>query len=159
MNTAIKHRCLKWGVIALQAFIGFTAIAGGYNLVSHPDGTMQTPIEWLHASPFETFLAPGIVLLIAIGVGNVFSLALIIAGNRHIANLAFIGGGCLIVYMVAEIWWIGLQTSLQPLYLALGSGLLLCGLTLRGRPFIESARPSAHPEWALPVPVGGGIEP
>jgi hypothetical protein len=46
---------------ALQFFIGFTAIAGGYQLASHPKGTPAMPIEMLHASPFATFFIPGIV--------------------------------------------------------------------------------------------------
>lgn len=37
----------------------------------------------------------------------------------------------MIGYMTAEVWWIGWQNALQPLYLVLGVVLLLCGLALR----------------------------
>jgi hypothetical protein len=115
----------------LQAFIGLTAIAGGYNLVSHPKGSPQMPIEWLHASPFANFLIPGIVLLVVIGAGNVLSLGVTIAGLRHRGNVAVAGGVSLIGYMTAEVWWIDWQNALQPLYLMLGMILLLCGLAQR----------------------------
>jgi hypothetical protein len=131
MSKIIKHRSLAWCTGALQAFIGLTAIAGGYSLMSHPKGTPQMPIEWLHTSPFATFFIPGIVLLVLIGGVNVLSLAVTIGGGRHSGNLAVAGGACLVGYMTAEVWWIGWQTALQPLYLVLAVVLLLCGLALR----------------------------
>ena len=126
-----KIRCLAWGIGALQVFIGFTAIAGGYQLLSSPMGSPSMPIEMLHASPFATFIIPGIVLLVFIGAVNVLSLVVTITGGRHRGSLAFVGGGILIGYMTAEVWWIGWQNALQPLYLALGLILLLSGLVLR----------------------------
>ena len=89
------------------------------------------PIEMLQASPFATFIIPGIVLLAFIGVVNVLSLVVTIAGGRHRGSIAVIGGGILIGYMTAEVWWIGWQNALQPLYLVLGVVLLLSGLAMR----------------------------
>jgi hypothetical protein len=54
-----------------------------------------------------------------------------ITGGRHRGSIAVVGGGILIGYMTAEVWWIGWQNALQPLYLALGVVLLLSGLALR----------------------------
>jgi hypothetical protein len=116
---------------ALQVFIGFTAIAGGYQLVSHPNGTPAMPIEMLHASPFATFFIPGIVLMVFIGAVNILSLVVTITGGRHRGSTAVVGGGILIGYMTAEVCWIGWQNALQPLYLALGVVLLFSGLALR----------------------------
>ena len=131
MSRIVNRRCLVWCMCALQAFIGFTAIAGGYKLVSHPKGTPEIPIEWLHTSPFATFFIPGIVLLLVIGAGNVLSLGVTIASGRHRGTVAVVVGGSLICYMIAEVWWIGWQNALQPLYLVLGVVLLLCGLALK----------------------------
>ena len=126
-----KIRCLAWGIAALQVFIGFTAIAGGFQLLSNPMGTPSMPIEMLHASPFATFVIPGIVLLVFIGAVNVLSLVVTITDGRHRGSLAFVGGGILIGYMTAEVWWVGWQNALQPLYLALGLIMLLSGLVLK----------------------------
>jgi len=115
----------------LQVFIGFTAIAGGYQLLSNPMGTPEMPVEMLHDSPFTTFFIPGMALVIFIGAVNVLSLFMTITGGRHRSSLAVVGGGILVGYMTAEVWWIGWQNALQPLYLALGLILVLSGLTLR----------------------------
>lgn len=131
MSKFVKVRCLAWGMGGLQVFIGFTAIAGGYQLVLHPNGTPAMPIEMLYASPFATFFIPGIVLLVFIGAVNILSLVVTITGGRHRGSIAVVGGGILIGYMTAEVWWIGWQNALQPLYLALGVVLLLTGMALR----------------------------
>jgi len=126
-----RMRGLAWGMGALQFFIGFTAIAGGYQLLSHPMGTTEMPVEMLHASPFSTFFIPGVVLVIFIGAVNVLSLFMTITGGRHRGSIAVVGGGILVGYMTAEVWWIGWQNTLQPLYLALGLILIWFGLALR----------------------------
>ena len=131
MSKSVKVRCLAWTMGALQVFIGFTAMAGGYQLVSHPNGTPAMPIEMLHASPFANFFIPGIVLLVFIGAVNILSLLVTITAGRHGGSIAVVGGGILIGYMTAEVWWIGWQNALQPLYLALGVVLLLSGLALK----------------------------
>lgn len=130
MSKLVKVKCLAWGIGALQAFIGFTAIVGGYKLVTHPQGTPEMPIEMLQVSPFTTFFIPGIVLLVLIGVIHGLSLVVTITGGRHRGSIAAVGGGVLIGYITAEVWWIGLQNALQALYLALGVVLLLSGFAL-----------------------------
>jgi hypothetical protein len=82
---------------ALQVFIGFTAIAGGYQLVSHPKGTPAMPIEMLQASPFATFFIPGIVLLVFIGAVNVLSLVVTITGGRHRGSIAVVALGVVLL--------------------------------------------------------------
>ena len=148
MGKYFKVKCIVWVMGALQAFIGFTAIAGGSQLVAHPQGTPAMPIEMLQVSPFASFFIPGIVLLVFIGAVNVLSLVATITGSRHRGNIAVVGGGILIGYLTAEVWWIGLQNALQPLYLALGVVLILSGLVLRRKKFgmtFNLSRPEAEP--------------
>ena len=148
MKKFVKVKCLALGIGALQAFIGFTAIVGGSQLVAHPQGTPAIPIEMLQGSPFGSFFIPGIVLLIFIGAVNLLSLAVTITGRRHRGSVAVIGGGILIGYMAAEVWWIGLQNTLQPLYLALGAVLVLSGLVLRKMQIdmtLNTSMPKAEP--------------
>ena len=148
MNKFFKFKYLVWGIGALQAFIGFTAIVGGSQLVAHPQGTPAMPIEMLQSSPFASFFIPGIVLLVFIGAVNVLTLVVTVKGSRHSGSMAAIGGGILIAYMTAEVWWIGLQNALQPLYFALGVALVLSGLVLRRMQFGRTpftSMPKAEP--------------
>ena len=73
MNASNKSRLVPYSLSALQTFIGLTAIAGGFRLVSNPNGTKEFPIECLYHSLFTDYFIPGIVLLAVIGFGNVFA--------------------------------------------------------------------------------------
>lgn len=56
-------------LIALQLILGIGAVFGGLGLAIDPSGElMHMPIEFLEPSPFTTFLVPGIVLLLLLGL-------------------------------------------------------------------------------------------
>ena len=125
-----KKRLLKYSLGALQAFIGISAIAGGFRLVSNPNGTLDIPIEWLSNSPFTNYLIPGLVLLVVIGFGNVLAGIVSFLSKRYAGGLAAILGTFLILFMTIEVWFIGLRNFLQPLYFILGAVVLILGLKL-----------------------------
>jgi hypothetical protein len=125
-----KKRLLTFSLGTLQAFIGITAIAGGFRLVSNPNGTSDIPIEWLSNSPFTNYLMPGLVLLIVIGFGNVFAGIVSFLSKRHAGSIAAILGTFLILFMAIEVWFVGLRNFLQPLYFILGAIVLILGLKL-----------------------------
>ena len=125
-----KRRLLTYSLGALQAFIGITAIAGGFRLVSNPNGTSDIPIEWLNSAPFTNYLIPGLVLLIVIGFGNVLGGIFSFLSKRYAGCIAAILGTFLILFMTIEVWFIGLRTFLQPLYFILGAIVMALGFKL-----------------------------
>ena len=125
-----KKRLLTYSLGALQAFIGVTAIAGGFRLVSNPNGTLDIPIEWLNNSPFTSYLIPGLVLLVVIGFGNVLATIVSFLKMRCAGGIAIILGTFLILFMTIEVWFVGLRNFLQPLYFILGAIVLVLGLKL-----------------------------
>ena len=125
-----KRRLLTYSLGALQAFIGITAIAGGFRLVSNPNGTPDIPIEWLNSAPFTNYLIPGLVLLIVIGFGNVLGGIFFFLSKRYAGCIAAILGTFLILFMTIEVWFIGLRTFLQPLYFILGAIVMALGFKL-----------------------------
>ena len=125
-----KRRLLTYSLGAFQAFIGITAIAGGFRLVSNPNGTSDIPIEWLNSSPFTNYLIPGLVLLIVIGFGNVLGGIFSFLSKRYAGGLAAMLGTFLILFMTIEVWFVGLRNFLQPLYFILGAIVLVLGLKL-----------------------------
>lgn len=125
-----KKRLLTYSLGALQAFIGITAIAGGFRLVSNPNGTLDIPIEWLSNSPFTNYLIPGLVLLAVIGFGNALAGIASFLSKRYAGGLAAILGTFLILFMTIEVWFIGLRNFLQPLYFILAAIVLILGLKL-----------------------------
>jgi hypothetical protein len=125
-----KRRLLTYSLGAFQAFIGITAIAGGFRLVSNPNGASDIPIEWLNSSPFTNYFIPGSVLLIVIGFGNVLGGIFSFLSKRYAGGLAAMLGTFLILFMAIEVWFVGLRNFLQPLYFILGAIVLVLGLKL-----------------------------
>lgn len=116
----------RWllGVVVFQALSG---LFGGIMLVLDPSGKMLgTPIEMLNNTPFKTFLIPGLLLLIVLGVfPAIISFALWSKPNwkalerlEHLfsEHWSWIGAGVvgvgLLVWLAVELWMVGYSTLL-----------------------------------------------
>jgi hypothetical protein len=89
MNENKRSRFIVYFLGALQVFIGLTAIAGGFGLVSDPSGTkLNIPLDWLSNSPFTNYFVPGLVLLIVNGAGNFLAGIVTFLLNRYAGNIA-----------------------------------------------------------------------
>jgi len=131
MKKDIKNKFTTLVLGVLQIFIGITAVLGGFGLVSDPSGTkMAVPVELLKNSPFTNYLVPGLVLLIVNGTGNVLAGIATFLRSRYSGKLAAFFGLFLTLYMVIEVWFIGLLNFSQPLYFILGVAELILGLKL-----------------------------
>jgi hypothetical protein len=112
----------------LQVFVGLTAIVGGAKLVSDPSGNaVGVPLEWLSGSPFSDYSVPGWVLVVAIGLGHAAASLLSAFGHRQFGRAAIVQGGLLAGYIAVEVWAIGWQAALQPLYFILGLAQIALG--------------------------------
>ena len=131
MNSDVKSRWIGYSLGVLQAFIGVTAAAGGFGLVSDPSGAkMNISLEWLNNTPFVNYFIPGLVLLAVNGVGNVVASITTFLRNKHAAHLAAALGMFLVLYITIEVLTVGLRTPLQPLYFILGLIQFALGLKL-----------------------------
>ncbi len=60
---------------ALLAFLGITALAGGIEMVAFPHGNAYLPLDLIDGVPgIDTFLVPGLVLGLGVGVGALVAL-------------------------------------------------------------------------------------
>lgn len=75
-------------LMLLQIFLGIGAIFGGGGLVLDTSGELiMMPIEMLDNTPFKSFLVPGIILLIILGITPiVISYGLVWKGNWQFAE-------------------------------------------------------------------------
>jgi hypothetical protein len=115
----------------LQAFIGVGGAYGGYSLIADPSGAnLGITTEPLAASPFESYLIPGIILFLINGIGQlVGSFATFMRWRR--AGLIGIGTGALLVIWIGvQIFWLGLSSALQTSFLVLGLLEILQGYLL-----------------------------
>jgi len=128
MKQAQKSYSLYFLMI-LMLFQGLSGLFGGIALVIDPSGELlQMPLSMLAGSPFNTFLIPGIILLIILGIFPM----VIFYGLWKRTNWAWSGAlmvsAALIIWIGVEIWMIGYHSE-PPLQLIYGLlGLILLGL-------------------------------
>lgn len=106
---------------ALQAFTGIGAIPAGYMMLSDKTGAgMGMSPEILANSPLDSFLLPGLFLLIVNGFANLGAAILSFTRNRFAGHAGILLGVALILWIVIQVWWISLSSVLQPLYFIIG---------------------------------------
>ena len=129
----VISRRLSYGLAALQLFIGLGAVAGGLGLVLDASGgNLGLPLAWLEESPFSDYLLPGLFLLLVNGVGSVAGGILSWRRHRYAGEVAMALGGLLMLWIVAQVWWIGLSHWFQPVYFAFGVIELSLGRQVKG---------------------------
>lgn len=105
----------------LQAFNGLSGLAGGFGLITNPDGeALAMTTEWLQSTPFSNFLIPGIVLFTFNGLGNIAGFIATLRRHEKAALVATAFGAIMMVWIVAQVSWIGYKSFLQPLYFSTG---------------------------------------
>ena len=68
-NGTNRRSSAVWLLVLLQCLLGLGAFVSGGLLVAAPDGSlMQMPLSMLQYSPFSSFLIPGILLVIFLGI-------------------------------------------------------------------------------------------
>lgn len=112
-------------------FQGLSGLVGGFGLISDPTGSsMSMSVEWLNDSPFDSYLIPGLILFLALGVFPIFVTYGIWNYRSWSWLSALLVGVMLIIFIVVEILMIGYQ-PVPPLQLFYGIlGLVLIALVL-----------------------------
>jgi hypothetical protein len=127
-------RPARWLLATLRLVAGIPAICGGMGLVAQPDGSLlhMTPSHLDH-TPFSSFLIPGLLLLVVIGIGNTLA-GMLVVRDAAIANVAgFAGGAALLTWIVAEMIFLRSANWLQFTYLGLAAAIMLEALRRRER--------------------------
>jgi uncharacterized membrane protein (DUF373 family) len=131
-------------VIALHILLGLSGLAGGAAMILAPDGRiLSIPVSMLADSPFSSYLIPGLLLFIFLGVYPLLSAYAQVTlpswrqvqRNIPIKNLhwawlaAFATGPIAIIWIATQIALIGYTHPLQPTILALGALLIILAIT------------------------------
>ena len=114
----------------LQIFIGIGAVPAGIMMIIDPSGPEFGTTAILANSPFTNFLIPGIFLLVVNGIITLIGGAVSFKRYRYAGEIAMGLGAFMIVWIFAEIWWLG-SHWLMYLYLSLGIVEIMLGLNLR----------------------------
>lgn len=116
----------------LQIFVGMGALSGGLPLMSNPDGSSQgLTLDLLANTPFDDFLIPGILLFSVIGVGNLSASFFSLKFKEQAGLLGVMFGVALIIWILAQMYFIGFSNWFQPIFLDLGTLQLVLGIFIR----------------------------
>jgi hypothetical protein len=112
---------------------------------------MQMPLEMLAGSPFASYLIPGLILCIVLGLGAFFVLACLLIlpdwgwaqrlnpfKTQHwtwAASAAF--GIALMIWITVQVLMMGLGAWLQPFYFGVGLAILLLTLAPPVRDYLR----------------------
>ncbi|WP_066321712.1 hypothetical protein [Bacillus sp. FJAT-29814] len=145
-----KLTVLSYVTGALLMFIGLGAAAAGYGLMTDPSGAgVGLPLDLLRNSPFTDFLIPGIALFLINGVASLIGALLAFKKNPFTGIITLTLGIAMVIWIGAQVSWIGWESWLQPTFLALGLieialGFLLMDEYINQGKFGWHRKPHAH---------------
>jgi hypothetical protein len=115
------NRLVRISLIVLNSFLAVTAIVGGVGLLS---GVNTPPVEFLAKSPFNSYLIPGLSLLVLVGGSASFATTMLIRGHRQAFLANLMATTAIIIFEMVEVAVIGspagVARNLQITYFAIG---------------------------------------
>ncbi len=125
---------MKLLLFLLTAFVALTAIVSGALLVSYPDGSqLNLPIDLLKATPFKSFLLPGILLTVVVGGINL--VAVIFNMQTHPLRYIWAIAGAIVTicFAVIQMLFLSMLHWLHIVYLIIGILMILLAWQLKGK--------------------------
>ena len=106
---------------SLQAITGIGAIPAGIAYLMDTSGQgMGASVELLANSPLNSFLLPGLFLLLVNGLAHLVGAYLSFTRKRYAGHAGLILGILLTLWIIIQVAWISLSSVLQPLFLIIG---------------------------------------
>lgn len=106
---------------SLQSFTAIGAIPAGIGYLLDTSGKgMGTSTEMLANSPLDSFLLPGLFLVLVNGLANLAGAYLSFTRNRLAGYAGFFLGVTLCLWIIIQVAWISLTSVLQPVFLIIG---------------------------------------
>ena len=106
---------------SLQTFTAIGAIPAGIGYLMDTSGKgMGASTELLANSPLNSFLLPGLFLLLVNGLAHLVGAYLSFTRNRYAGHAGLILGILLTLWIIIQVAWISLSSVLQPLFLIIG---------------------------------------
>jgi vacuolar-type H+-ATPase subunit I/STV1 len=117
-------------LILLHFFVGIGALYGGGVAVLNPVNPMGISVDVLQNSPFSSFLIPGIILFLVVGVGNIFAAAVLIKRFKYSLYISHFMGLALVGWIVVQCIMMRTINILHTIYFAIGAVETVLSLNL-----------------------------
>jgi len=90
--------------IVLLLFLGFGVVFGAWMLISDPrGGKFEWSLKLLNGTPFNSFLFPGIVLLITNGLLPIFVAVITLLKKKYAHTFILLQGVIVIVWLTVQL--------------------------------------------------------
>ena len=90
--------------VFLLLFLGFGGVYGAWMLISDPSGgKFEWSLDLLNGTPFNSFLFPGIVLLIANGMFPIFVAVITVLKKSYARTLILFQGVLVIIWLTVQL--------------------------------------------------------
>jgi hypothetical protein len=124
-----KRGNLILGII--QLFVAIGALPVGYMMFSKPDGSgVGMSIDILAGSPFKDFFIPGLFLFSINGICNLIAAVLAFFKYRYSYMTGLALGSALIIWIIVQVYSVGLTHLLQPTYFIIGAIEIILSLII-----------------------------
>lgn len=125
----IERPGYAWVAVALQAFTAVGAIPVGFALLTDTTGrSVGLPGGWIEATPFGSYLVPGLYLLLMNGLGMLIAAGLIVARHRWAPGLTAILGAGLVIWIAVQVVVLPETSLLQVVFGLTGLALTSIGV-------------------------------
>ena len=120
----VDRPAFVWIGVALEVFTGLLAVPVGVIFLQDPSGrSMQLPQGWIEATPFGSYLIPGLYLVAVNGFGMLALAALTVRRHWVAPWLTGTLGVGLIIWILVEIVTLPETMLLTWIFLAVGLAL------------------------------------
>ena len=124
--------------VVLLCLLGISALFGSWLLVNDPSGaSLGLSPELLSPTPLHSFLWPGVLLTMMLGLPSLLLAYFLVMGARRIIRLIPLQASVFLIWLLAELWLqtqAGMGTYRFPLYF-MGASLIVLGWQLRKESF------------------------
>lgn len=115
----------------IQLIVAISAIPAGLSFLIDPSGlSMGISNVALSGTPFSDFYVPGLFLLIVHGIFNIAGAILTFRRSIYTRVFGMILGSLLVGWICIQVYFIGLNHFLQPLFLLVGLGEILLSYSI-----------------------------
>lgn len=123
--------------ICLLFLIGINAIVAGFLFIVDPSGiTMGLSTDYLKHSPFQSYLIPGIILLIFNGILN-FAVGIVsIKKAKNYSKLILCQGLILIGWISTQVYMVRDINPLHIIMFSCGIMLTICSLVINKKAYL-----------------------
>jgi hypothetical protein len=116
---------------SIQAFVALGALPVGALFIIKPDGSaVGMSVSTLSNSPFNDFLIPGIALFFFNGIFHFTNAILSFLKHTKAPFIGTVLGAGLIIWIIVQIYAIGFNNFLQPMFFIIGCVELILSIIL-----------------------------